>query len=191
MSNNFARLATVVPAQNLRALLALDYEEFVECAYLTILNRSADSDGLAHFVERLRVGHPKLAILSAMYGSEEARSANVRIPWMQGAILRYKLTRLPLIKLVFDRANHSAILLDFEHRLHVLEHKVATLSSETAAPLRKSDEVAHAVSPSTTGAVASEAKEQALSGMSPVTKRMYNELVEAISEERANPNHST
>jgi hypothetical protein len=187
MSNDFARLATVVPAQNLRGLLALDYEEFVECAYLTILNRSADSDGLAHFVERLRVGHPKLAILGALYGSEEARSANVRIGWLQGAILRHKLTRLPLIKLFFDRANHSAILLEFEHRIHVLEKQVATLSSETAATLKNPDELARSV---TTGSGASEEEEQALSGKSPVTKRMYNELVEAISEERADPSRS-
>jgi hypothetical protein len=197
MNRDDEAVTTIIAAQNLPALLALDFEEFVECAYLTILNRPADADGLGHFVERLRVGHPKIAILSALYGSEEARAANVRIPWMQGAILRHKLTRLPIIKLAFNRANHNAIILQFEHRIHVLERKVAVLSSQTAAQFMELDRLVGGVGLSagptnmdvSPTALEKDARKE-MSDKSALAKRVYNALVEAISEEREDPNRS-
>jgi FkbM family methyltransferase len=88
-------------AQDLPGLLSLDHEEFVECAYLTILNRAADPGGLSHYVSQLRAGHPKISVLSALYGSDEARSARICIPWMSGAILRHNIARFPLIRVAF------------------------------------------------------------------------------------------
>jgi hypothetical protein len=197
MNRDDQAVTTIIAAQNLPALLALDFEDFVECAYLTILNRPADADGLGHFVERLRVGHPKIAILSALYGSEEARSAHVRIPWMQGAILRHKLTRLPIIKLAFNRANHNAIILQFEHRIHVLEHKVAVLSSQTAARFMELDRLAGGVGlsagPTNTASTTAPEKNarKEMSDKSALAKRVYNALVEAASDEREDPSNST
>ena len=194
MNRDDQAIRTVVPAQNLPALLALDFEEFVECAYLTILNRPADADGLAHFVERLRVGHPKIAILSALYGSEEARSDNVKIPWMRGAILRHKLTRLPLIKHAFNRVNHNVIMLQFEHRIHLLEHQVAKLTNQAAARLIELDQQTSGAGPSNGATKASvstapsgkKAREE-MADKSELAKRVYNALVDATMEEREDP----
>jgi hypothetical protein len=198
MSKDAQPAATLVAAQNLQALLSLDFEEFVECAYLTILNRPADADGLAHFVERLRVGHPKVAILSALYGSEEARSAKVKIPWMQGAILRHKLTRLPLVRFAFNRANHSAIILQFEHRIHVLERQMAALSSETATRLMELEQLSRGVGLSQRlanadiSATASDKNARLeISDKSALAKRVYNALIDATAEERKDPSQST
>lgn len=181
----------VTPAQNLPALLALDYDVFVECAYLTILNRPADSEALAHYVQRLRAGHPKLAILSALYSSEEARAANVQIPWMRGAILRYKLTRLPLVRLAFNMSDNRDFRLEYEHRLHVLESQVAHLTSQSARLAAELAEltgaVRHFVQPTEASvqplAEKDKLKEQ-LSDKSVVAKRVYRALSDAIMNDR-------
>ena len=181
---------TVTPAQNLPALLALDYDVFVECAYLTILNRPADSDALEHYVERLRAGHPKLAILTALYRSDEARAANVRIPWMRKAILRYKFTSLPLVRLAF-MSDRRDVRLQFEHRLHVMEKKVALLTTQSDALVTELAELSgalrHAAKPSEKSRqhiAATDNLGDELRGESLVAKRVYKALSDAIADER-------
>ena len=188
---------TVTPAQNLPALLALDYGVFVECAYLTILNRPADSEALAHYVQRLRAGHSKLAILSALYSSEEARAGNVQIPWMRGAILRYKLTRLPLVRIAFNMADNRDFRLEYEHRLHVLESQVAQLASQSSRLAAELAELTGAVRhfiPPTEASVQPLAEkdelENQLSDKSVVAKRVYRTLSDAIMDDRGDVTQS-
>jgi hypothetical protein len=184
--------ATIIPAQNLPAILALDYDHFVECAFLTILNRSADSDALEHYVERLKAGHSKIAILSALYKSDEARSANVQVPWIRNAILRYKLTNIPLVRLAFiwDRRD---VRLEFEHRLHAMEKKVGLLMTQTAALVNQLTELSGSISrvakptesvnqpPTPSDNLVDE-----LRGQSLVARRAYEALSDAIADERGN-----
>jgi len=179
----------ITPAQNLPALLALDYDHFVECAYLTILNRPADTDALEHYVERLRAGHSKLAILSALYGSDEARAANVRIPWLRNAIRRSKFANLPLVRLAFN-SDRRDVRLQFEHRLHVVEKQLALLTTQSAALVRNLGEISGALrhiakaSEATRQQItASDNSSEVLSSESLVARRVYQALSDAIADE--------
>jgi Domain of unknown function (DUF4214) len=181
---------TITPAQNLPAIMALDYEHFVQCAFLTILNRPVDPDALEHYVERLKAGHPKLAILSVLYESDEARAANVRIPWMSKAIRRYKLTNIPVVRLAF-MSDRRDVRLEFEHRLHSVEKKMALLTSQTAALVAElaelSTAIRHIAKPPEAGSqhlVAPDYLGDELSGESLVATRVYKALSDAIADIR-------
>jgi len=180
---------TITPAQNLPAIMSLDYDHFVQCAFLTILNRPADSDALEHYVERLKAGHPKLAILSALYKSEEARAANVRIPWMRNALRRYKLTSIPVVRLAF-MSDRRDVRLEFEHRLHAVEKKVVLLTAQTAALVAELAELSGALRritpPETRGeyVAAPDNLDDELRGESLAARRMYKALSDAIADER-------
>jgi hypothetical protein len=115
-------------AADLRALLQYNDRRFVQCAYLTLLKREADPNGLSFYVGRLRNGEPKIQILSEIYSSDEARAAGVDLPGLRRAIRREKLFRLPLIgkpaKMLFDGEGESVI----ETRLRVIEQQVFLLA---------------------------------------------------------------
>jgi FkbM family methyltransferase len=74
-------------AQNLSELTALNGESFVECAYITFLKRSPDSDGAKYYLAHLLQGTSKLQILDEICTSEEAKRNGVVIPGLQEAIL--------------------------------------------------------------------------------------------------------
>ncbi|MGZ3298126.1 MAG: DUF4214 domain-containing protein [Asticcacaulis sp.] len=77
-------------AETLHELLALHDEAFVTCSYRTLLRRSPDSQGLAHYVELVRSGMSKEQIVWQISQSDEARQLNVRLP---GLITRRALWR--------------------------------------------------------------------------------------------------
>jgi Domain of unknown function (DUF4214) len=68
------RSMTAPAAASLDQLLGYYDERFVRCAYLTILGRDADREGLRHYVEELRAGFSKMSILSSLRASRESRA---------------------------------------------------------------------------------------------------------------------
>jgi hypothetical protein len=69
----------------LRALLAEEGDEFIEAAYLALLNRGPDAVGGPSYLRALRGGSPKLAILYELYSSEESRRLGVELPGLTEA----------------------------------------------------------------------------------------------------------
>lgn len=55
-------------------LLAFEYEEFVEKAYVSLLGRPVDPDGRNHYLDRLRMGTSKLEILLELASSKEGQT---------------------------------------------------------------------------------------------------------------------
>jgi len=86
-------------------LVALHDQEFIEQAFLQVLGRKADAEGLAHYLKKLREGEDKRAILTRLrYSSEgrqQARSfnagANLRL-----TRLKERLFRVPLLGRCFS-----------------------------------------------------------------------------------------
>jgi hypothetical protein len=105
---------------DLTALLQLDDDEFVQSAYLTILEREADPSGHRHYLERVREGSSKLEILCDLYASDEARAKGIELAWMGVPMRRRKLSRLPLVGVLY-RASAK------ERRLQILEQSVSSL----------------------------------------------------------------
>lgn len=90
-------VAAAQPATDLRSLMVLNDAEFVATAYLSLLRRPADSDGLVHYTRQLRAGHSKLAVLALLVRSREGRYKDAQLPGLQGALSRYRLLNVPLV----------------------------------------------------------------------------------------------
>jgi hypothetical protein len=80
-----------VPADDgmaLRELLAEEGDDFIAAAYQALLNRRPDAMGGPGYLQALRDGTPKLAILYDLYSSEESRRLGAPMPGLQEAFAR-------------------------------------------------------------------------------------------------------
>lgn len=84
-------------------LLMLNGADFVEQAYRSLLKRSADRSGRAHFLARLRAGDGKEAIVRAIAMSPEARAMRSGLAGVEDLLARQvKKGRLPNISRRLD-----------------------------------------------------------------------------------------
>ena len=84
----------------LPALLALDGLSFIEAAYRTILDRSADDVGIAHFTQEMAAGTSKIVLLGRLRRSAEGRAAARPIPGLGRRYLAQRLYRVPVLGVV-------------------------------------------------------------------------------------------
>jgi FkbM family methyltransferase len=90
-------------ASSLSALLACQDDRFVECAYLTLLKRQPDTDGLGFYLSRLRNGAPKLQLLGEIMESKEAQSIGIVVPGLRNAVKLHKaLSRIPMFGFLLE-----------------------------------------------------------------------------------------
>lgn len=98
-------------AGTLAELLGLADQEFVECAYWTILGREADPQGLAHYTARLRLGDHRMQVAAALRRSHEGRSRPEPVRGLDRTIAIEGIYRLPvlgtLLALVFGAESNS------------------------------------------------------------------------------------
>jgi Domain of unknown function (DUF4214) len=140
----------VVPAQDLRSLLALDADAFVECAYLTILGRGPDASGLAHYRHRLSSGHSKLEILRDIYASDEARAIKRKLPWLARALwIRRIITISPATLLSKILPNRTATL---SKQIRALEVKISAIEKALSSLNERHNELLLQSADSTTAA---------------------------------------
>ncbi|HET7708732.1 MAG TPA: DUF4214 domain-containing protein [Sphingomicrobium sp.] len=88
-------------AASLPELLSWHDEDFVRCAYVSILGRQPDLEGESYFVERVRQGHSRLAILWHLRCSAEGRRHNPGIRGLDRALRLAAWQRKPVIGLLF------------------------------------------------------------------------------------------
>lgn len=81
----------------LEELLVLPNEKFIEKAYLTILGRAPDKEGLVYYRERLKANVSKVEILAQLRNSKEGKSRKLNIAGLNDAVRRYKQFRTPLL----------------------------------------------------------------------------------------------
>ena len=77
-------------------LLSVDGEQFIECAYFTLLDRLPDSSGGQFYLHKLFKGVAKIQILDEIGSSEEAILSRCTLPGLQHAIARHRRARRPL-----------------------------------------------------------------------------------------------
>ena len=92
----------LVAATTLDELLLYHDQQFVHCAYLTLLGRIPDPEGLWYYTKRLRLGAFKIEILKQLKSSREGVAHNSHLPKLDIAIRRYKQQQLPLIGWLFS-----------------------------------------------------------------------------------------
>lgn len=118
-------------APDLITLLQYQGQQFVEVAYQTLLQRHPDPEGLNYYLRRLSAGVSKLQILGQMLDSSEARTSGVVLPGLRAAVIKQKLTRLPLVGNIFKFflavEGNSAL----EVRLRAVEQQIYRLGKDT------------------------------------------------------------
>jgi GT2 family glycosyltransferase len=97
--NLYNKGSEIVKADNLRALLKHNERSFIECAYLTLLNRPVDHSGLTHRLEQLKQGVLKVDILLGMQRSPEGKSNGAKIKGLRRLFILNKFLKLPIIRL--------------------------------------------------------------------------------------------
>ena len=71
---------------SLEELLSLHDSQFITAAYLTILKRPVDDDGLAGYLRHLRDGMSKAELLAVLARSPEGQAANCQLPGLTDLI---------------------------------------------------------------------------------------------------------
>lgn len=89
------------PARSVREIMRADGEAFVRWAYVTMLGRPAEAEGLAFYLRRMSEGKTKVSILKQMKKSAEGRAYRAKLPGLDGAIRRAMLKRAPMVGPVY------------------------------------------------------------------------------------------
>lgn len=95
-------------ADSLAELLAWHDEDFVRCAFVTILGRQPDPHGEAYYVEQVRQGQSRLRILYQLRNSAEGRAFDPGIAGLDRALRRAKWQRAPIVGHVLRMFNSNA-----------------------------------------------------------------------------------
>lgn len=136
-------------ANDINELLTINGSEFIDVAYRTLLKRSPDRAGRDHFLERLRAGHGKEAVILAIVDSPEARALPDTLPGLaelrareanrrgsrgaRGEILRLERTMNRLEFSLGEMHARSARQSDrILERLDLLESRMAAFSGGSA-----------------------------------------------------------
>lgn len=117
---------------SLPGLLALDDAPFVHAAYLALLGREPDADGISHYVAQLRVGRRKIDILKQLRRSPEGREYGASIPDLDKAISSANLARVPLIGIIVRWAKGIEGDSLAECRQRIASNNIAILKQEMA-----------------------------------------------------------
>jgi glycosyltransferase involved in cell wall biosynthesis/SAM-dependent methyltransferase len=116
----------------LKALMNNNGQRFVKEAYLTLLKRPADSDGLNFYLSQLLSGAPKIQILAEIVSSKEAATAGAKVEGLSVAVFRYRLTRLPIVGSLLRFLWKSEGNRISDRRLRVIEQQLVGLGRKTA-----------------------------------------------------------
>lgn len=111
------------PANDLTELMQHNGRDFVDCAYLTLLKRLPDSDGLDEYLSRLLSGDAKIQILREISRSDEGREKRVELPGLQTAATRYAQTQIPIVGGLYARFFATEKNSPDARRLRALEQK--------------------------------------------------------------------
>jgi glycosyltransferase involved in cell wall biosynthesis/SAM-dependent methyltransferase len=113
------------------ALMGCNGQRFVQEAYLMLLRRPADDDGLDFYLGQLLSGAPKIQILAEMASSKEATVTGAKVDGLGVALFRYRLTHLAVVGgflrfLLRSEGNGIS-----DRRLRVIEQRVVGLGNIT------------------------------------------------------------
>jgi len=79
------------PARHVRTLLELEGEELIHCAYVSILGRLPDSDGLVNYLEELQSGIPKIEVIARLRNSSEGQRSGRPLVGYRRAVIATRM----------------------------------------------------------------------------------------------------
>jgi FkbM family methyltransferase len=120
----FMPSSSITPAISIDELITYHDADFVQCAYITLLGRAPDSEGMRYYIGRLRSGHPKIAIVDQLVSSPEWKSRNSKVIGLQQAVKIYRIRKIPIVggiwALLYGHSSQSII----EKKLSITENQI-------------------------------------------------------------------
>ncbi|MEE4454245.1 hypothetical protein [Novosphingobium resinovorum] len=129
------------PAESLAELLSLHDRAFVRCAYLTLLGRPVDPDGMTSYLRLVRRGERKIAIVSRLVRSREGCDFDADLPGLAKGLANYRRSRWPLVGRLFLLARKSDGDSSREYRLRALENAIHAHAADMFDKLDKLETV--------------------------------------------------
>lgn len=97
------------PALSVDDICQFDGENFLTCAFISILGRMPDGDGRLYYLERLRSGWSKRSILAQLRRSEEGRLFDANVAGLNAILSRERWRRIPVVKrFIRDREDSAS-----------------------------------------------------------------------------------
>lgn len=124
--------ASSSPAETLQQLLNEHDSMFVSKAYITLLGRPVDPDGLGHYLDQLRRGTKKIMILDRLFRSSEAKAFGCNLPGLRSAIRLHRLTRIPVFGSALRRIKGIDGDSVADKRMRRIENQIFVLSAYAA-----------------------------------------------------------
>lgn len=115
-------------------LLDLNDAAFVDCAYKTLLRRSADPGGFNNYLHRLRSGRSKLGLVRDLLASAEGRAQNVVLPGLPLKLARYAKATNFWFGWLYRAATGIEADTSVERRLRAIESRLTLHLTGDAAP---------------------------------------------------------
>lgn len=125
--------ATHMPtiASTLSELLAYHDQQFVCCAYQTLLGRAPDPEGLSYYLGRVRTGFSKIQIVAQLFLSHEGKAYAAKLSGLDMAIQHYQKGQRPLVGVLFRYFNGVEGNHPIERKLRAIENKIFLLNDES------------------------------------------------------------
>lgn len=117
-------------ASTLPELLSHNDQQFVQCAYRTLLGREPDSEGMGYYLTRLRSGFRKIEILAQLKSSSEGKSQESTIPDLEKFVAQYQRERYPLVGWIFKAFNNIQGKKSIEQEIRSIGNKIFLMQQE-------------------------------------------------------------
>jgi len=114
----------VAAARSVDELLQYHANQFVECAYMTLLKRAPDAHGRQFYLSRVMSGTPKLQVLKELFESDEAQTIGVQLAGLPEALKRYRLAKNPIRRLLSPSLASFDLESADQNRLRAIEQKL-------------------------------------------------------------------
>jgi len=121
------------PAHSVERLLSLYDEDFVRCAYQTILGRDPDRSGLENYLRQVRRGIAKQQIVAELALSPEGKRCSIDVPGLREAIAVYAKRRPSILARLYRRVtsdSYESIARILDNRLFALEQRITQQSTQ-------------------------------------------------------------
>ena len=122
-------------------LLACNDQQFVHCAYETLLRREPDPEGMAYYLGRLRTGFSKMTVVAQLRLSDEGKNYVPDLPDLDAAIKRHQKGRYPLIGWFFRQFSNMDGDSSSERRLRAIQNQIFLISEGNQQQFNKFETV--------------------------------------------------
>ena len=103
IKETFMSSSPIVAATSLDELLAYHDADFIHCAYITLLGRVPDPEGIRYYLGRIRAGRAKIAVIDQLVSSAEGKRYSVQMTGLEQALTRYRWGKMPIIGVLFQK----------------------------------------------------------------------------------------